>query len=64
MDWRFIGFVSGATRDWRSRLGRLPRFAMGNASDAFKATAGVTAESFTVEGFANAIERFILRGAI
>jgi len=37
---------------------------MGNASDAFKATAGVTAESFTVEGFANAIERFILRGAI
>ncbi len=59
MDRRFIGFVGGATRDWRSRLRRLPRLAMGNASDHFKATASVTAESFAVEGFAKAIERFI-----
>ena len=59
MDRRLIGFVCGATRDWRSRLRRLPRLAMVNASDAFKGTASVTAEVFAVEGFARAIERFL-----
>jgi hypothetical protein len=32
---------------------------MVNASDAFKATASVTAEVFAVEGFARAIEWFL-----
>jgi Cof subfamily protein (haloacid dehalogenase superfamily) len=38
--------------------------AMGNASDAVKATASETTDSFEDEGFAKAIERFILGDAI
>jgi len=38
--------------------------AMGNAADAVKATASVTTDSFEDEGFAKAIERFILGDAI
>jgi len=37
--------------------------AMGNAADAVKAAASVTTESFADEGFAKAIERFILGNA-
>ncbi len=37
---------------------------MGNAADAVKATASVTTDSFADEGFAKAIERFILGDAI
>ena len=37
--------------------------AMGNAADAVKAAASVTTDSFADEGFAKAIERFILGDA-